>query len=160
MTISARTTLLPLPLLAAPSPQDPRPLVLYHGRCADGFAAALAAWRWRGRLTRAPKRWSLVLLVLLAAFAVLFVDATLQRARTVRLPEATVAKALADDPRFLLWQHTFERIAQRPWTGYGYGKSILREELQGEMGDRISRNLRRAIRQEVTAAIESGLKIA
>lgn len=102
---------------------------------AAGFvvAAALAAWRWRGRLTRAPKRWSLVLLVLLAAFTVLFVDATLQRARTVRLPEATVAKALADDPRFLLWQHTFERIAQRPWTGYGYGKSILREELQAEL---------------------------
>ncbi len=46
MTISARTTILPLPLLAAPSPQDPRPLVLYHGRCADGFAAALAAWRF------------------------------------------------------------------------------------------------------------------
>jgi hypothetical protein len=46
MTISARTTILPLPLLAAPSPQDPRPLVLYHGRCADGFGAALAAWRF------------------------------------------------------------------------------------------------------------------
>jgi hypothetical protein len=24
----------------------PRPLVLYHGRCADGFGAALAAWRY------------------------------------------------------------------------------------------------------------------
>lgn len=45
---SSRTTLLPLPLLAAPSRDDPNPLVLYHGRCADGFAAALAAWRFYG----------------------------------------------------------------------------------------------------------------
>jgi len=104
---------------------------------AVGFlvAAGLAAWRWRARLTRAPKRWSLVLLVLLGVFSVLFVDATLERARTIRLPEASVAKALAEDPRFVLWQHTFERIAQRPWTGYGYGKSILREELRAELGN-------------------------
>lgn len=37
-------TILPLQLLMAPDPSDPRPLVLYHGRnCPDGFAAALAA---------------------------------------------------------------------------------------------------------------------
>lgn len=37
-------TLLPLQLLVAPDRNDPRPLVLYHGRgCPDGFAAALAA---------------------------------------------------------------------------------------------------------------------
>jgi O-antigen ligase len=34
-----------------------------------------------------------------------------------------------------LWQHTFERIGQRPWVGFGFGKSILRTELQGELGD-------------------------
>ena len=48
MTMTPRSTLLPLPLLAAPSLDDPQPLVLYHGRCADGFAAALAAWRFYG----------------------------------------------------------------------------------------------------------------
>ena len=37
-------TILPLQLLIAPDKNDPRPLVLYHGRsCPDGFAAALAA---------------------------------------------------------------------------------------------------------------------
>lgn len=35
---------------------------------------------------------------------------------------------------------------------------VIRQELQGEMGDRISRNLRRAIRHEVAAVIEAGLK--
>jgi len=48
MTLSPRSTLLPLSLLAPPSVDDPQPLVLYHGRCADGFGAALAAWRFYG----------------------------------------------------------------------------------------------------------------
>jgi hypothetical protein len=38
-------TILPLSLLVHPDKNDPRPLVLYHGKsCPDGFAAALAAW--------------------------------------------------------------------------------------------------------------------
>lgn len=40
-------SILPLCLLAAPSLDDPRPLVIYHGGgCPDGFAAALAAWQF------------------------------------------------------------------------------------------------------------------
>ena len=40
-------SILPLQLLVAPGRDDPSPLVLYHGRhCPDGFAAALAAWRF------------------------------------------------------------------------------------------------------------------
>ncbi len=42
-------TILPLQLLVKPSKIDPQPLVLFHGRsCPDGFAAALAAWRYYG----------------------------------------------------------------------------------------------------------------
>ncbi|WP_367065285.1 DHHA1 domain-containing protein [Oryzisolibacter sp. LB2S] len=48
MMMSSRSTILPLPLVAAPHNDDPQPLVLYHGRCADGFCAALAAWRFYG----------------------------------------------------------------------------------------------------------------
>lgn len=104
---------------------------------AGGFvtAAMLAAWRWRARLTRAPKRWGLLLAALLTVFVILFADATLQRAHMIRMPDATIAKAIADDPRLVLWQHAFERIAQRPWIGYGYGKSILRSEFQAELGN-------------------------
>lgn len=40
---------MPLNLFVFPQPNDPRPLVLYHGRsCPDGFAAALAAWLYYG----------------------------------------------------------------------------------------------------------------
>ena len=42
-------TILPLQLLVAPDKNDPRPLILYHGRrCPDGFGAALAAWLFYG----------------------------------------------------------------------------------------------------------------
>lgn len=104
---------------------------------AAGFvlAAALAAWRWRHRLRRAPLRWVALLLALLLVVGALFVDAAIQRSREGFKPKESVAQALAEDPRLVLWQHTFERIAERPWLGYGYGKSILREELQGELGD-------------------------
>jgi oligoribonuclease NrnB/cAMP/cGMP phosphodiesterase (DHH superfamily) len=36
--------LLPQQLQIAPDRRDPSPLVIYHGRCPDGFGAALAAW--------------------------------------------------------------------------------------------------------------------
>jgi len=39
-----KKTILPLALLVSPDRHDPSPLVLYHARCPDGFAAALAAW--------------------------------------------------------------------------------------------------------------------
>jgi O-antigen ligase len=104
---------------------------------AAGFivAGGLAAWRWRGRLKRAPWRWTAVLLALLLLVGVLFMDAAMQRARMDHRPDTTVAQAIQDDPRFALWQHTFERIGERPWVGFGFGKSILRAELQDELRD-------------------------
>jgi len=39
-----KKTILPLALFISPDRHDPDPLVLYHARCPDGFAAALAAW--------------------------------------------------------------------------------------------------------------------
>jgi len=104
---------------------------------AAGFVvtALLAAWRWRARLRRAPWRWLAVLALLLAILTALFVDAVGHRARTDFAPNASVARTFTDDPRIALWQHTFRRIAERPWLGFGYGKSILREELRGELGD-------------------------
>ena len=104
---------------------------------AAGFvvAALLAAWRWRARLRRALWRWLAVLALLLAIVRALFVDAVGHRARTDFAPNATVAQTFTDDPRIALWRHTFRRIGERPWLGFGYGKSILREELRGELGD-------------------------
>lgn len=97
--------------------------------------AVFAAWRWGGALRRKPLRWAAALAALLLVLAILFVDAASQRARTEHTPDTTVAQTLADDPRLALWRYTFERIGERPWLGYGFGKSILREEMQGELHD-------------------------
>ncbi|MCC7326973.1 MAG: O-antigen ligase family protein [Burkholderiales bacterium] len=99
------------------------------------LAAMLAAWRWRSQLLRAPLRWGGVLLALLMLAGALFVDSAITRSRTDYTRETSVAQAIATDPRFLLWQRSFERIRERPWTGYGFGKSILHDELQGETGN-------------------------
>jgi O-antigen ligase len=98
-------------------------------------AAALSAWRWRGRRNAASWRWTGALVALLLVLSGLFVDAAIQRTRTDFKPDTTLAQALADDPRLLLWERTIEQIRERPWTGFGFGKSILREELQASLGD-------------------------
>lgn len=99
------------------------------------LAASLAAWRWRSRLARAPLRWGGLLLALLVVAGALFVDSAITRSRTDFTRETSVAQAIATDPRILLWQRSFERIRERPWTGYGFGKSILHDELQGVTGN-------------------------
>ena len=71
--------------------------------------------------------------VLLLLLSLLFFDAAGQRARTHFSASTSVTQTLTDDPRILLWQHTFERIHERPWTGFGFGKSILRDEFQAEL---------------------------
>ena len=40
------STILPLSLFVQAKRDDPSPLILYHGRCADGFSAAWAAWQF------------------------------------------------------------------------------------------------------------------
>jgi O-antigen ligase len=99
------------------------------------LAAVLCSWRWRARLERSPWRWTAILVALLLIFTALFIDAAEERARTDFAPGAPVARTLAEDPRFVLWTHTFERIRERPWLGYGFGKSILREELRSTLNN-------------------------
>jgi O-antigen ligase len=99
------------------------------------LAAMLAAWRWRGRLKRAPLRWAAGVVGVLLLLGALFVNAALQRTRIDFKQDTTVAQAIADDPRFPLWEYSFDRIRERPWAGFGFGKAILSTELQGELGD-------------------------
>lgn len=104
---------------------------------AAGFVvmASLAGWRWRTRLVHGLWRWAAALVLLLVVVGALFVDAASQRARVDLRPDASVAQAIAGDPRIALWQYTFERIGERPWLGFGFGKSILRDEMQDELKD-------------------------
>jgi len=46
--------------------------------------------------------------------------------------EAVGGNSLAKDTRLALWPEIVERIGERPLTGYGFGRGLLRGPLQGE----------------------------
>lgn len=49
--------------------------------------------------------------------------------------EAIGGKSLANDTRLALWPEIVERIGERPLTGYGFGRGLLRKPLHAEFGD-------------------------
>jgi O-antigen ligase len=100
-----------------------------------GAASALAALRWRTALSRAPLRWLAPLVALLLVIGLLFAQTAREKARAHFPPQTSVAQTFADDPRIQLWEGTLERIRVRPLTGYGFGKSILAQELRSELHD-------------------------
>ena len=105
------------------------------------------------RLARAPQAldrascsccWS--------SLAVLFVDAAhAARAHRPSCRTTSVAKAIADDPRFALWQHTFERIRERPWTGLRLRQVDPAQELHAELRRSDARARAQPVRQPVAA---------
>jgi O-antigen ligase len=49
--------------------------------------------------------------------------------------EATGARSMDNDPRLAIWPKVAEHIEQKPWTGYGFGRGLLRGSLPGEAKD-------------------------
>ena len=98
-------------------------------------ASALAAWRWQASLARAPMRWLSPLFALLIVLGVVFADVTRERAQLDFPPQTTVAQTLSEDPRLPLWDRTAQLIRERPWTGFGFGRGIVAEQLKGPLGN-------------------------
>jgi O-antigen ligase len=99
-----------------------------------GTASLAAALRWPQTFTRTPMRWIVPLAVLLFVLALAFADVLEERAVAVA-PAGGVSVSIERDPRLVLWDHVRERIAERPLTGYGFGRRILAGPLAHEMGD-------------------------
>jgi O-antigen ligase len=86
--------------------------------------------------TRTPAAWSpraklvsgLVALAMVAGAAIAV--SAVQEKR-----EAVGGKSLAKDTRLALWPEILERIGERPLTGYGFGRGLLRRPLQTEFRD-------------------------
>jgi O-antigen ligase len=120
-------------------------LVLVAARLADNrmvwialavvfaTASALAAARWHVALRRNPLRWLAPLIALLMVLGLLFAQTAREKAAAHFPPNTSVAETFAKDPRLQLWERTMEVIGERPWTGYGFGKSILAEELRRDL---------------------------
>ena len=97
-------------------------------------ASLAAALRWPQTFTRTPVRWIAPLAVLLFVLALAFADVLEERAEIVA-PAGGVAVSIERDPRLVLWEHVIDRISQRPFLGYGFGRRILAGPLATEMGD-------------------------
>jgi O-antigen ligase len=98
-------------------------------------AFALAAWRWHASLARAPLRWLSPLFALLVVLGVVFADVIQERAQSDFPPQTSVAQTLAEDPRLPLWDRTAQLIRERPWTGFGFGRGIVADQLKGALGN-------------------------
>jgi O-antigen ligase len=98
-------------------------------------SASLAARRWRGHVRAAPLRALAAVALLLLLLAWLFAGTMEERVRSDFPPRTTAWQTLANDPRLGLWRYVIGRIAERPWLGYGFGKSILGEQLRAALHD-------------------------
>lgn len=96
-------------------------------------ASLIAALRWPQTFIRTPLRWIAPLAVLLIVLGLAFTNAVDERAEELGRTHASVIGAIEHDPRIVLWEHVKDKIAARPWTGYGFGRRILAEPLAEEL---------------------------
>jgi O-antigen ligase len=98
-------------------------------------AFGLAAIRWRTVLRQMPLRWYAPVIVLLMILGAMFAETALDRAKAHFPPQTTLAQTFSSDPRLQLWHRTIDLISVHPWRGYGFGKSILQQELRDDLND-------------------------
>ena len=134
-------------------------LVVVTARLTDNrivwlaFGAAVVVLAVAAPRSGSRARAALVAALALAAFGALFADAMRDRAREVYPPRTTVGETLARDPRLAIWRHAAERLRERPLTGYGYGRLILKDELRADTGDYL---LTHAHNMFVSQALQTG----
>jgi O-antigen ligase len=86
-------------------------------------------------LLRAPSstRRSKLFVALLAALAV--AGAVAMEVKVYKERLAATRKAPEADVRLALWQSVLGRVAERPVTGFGFGRGMARHELRGELAN-------------------------
>ena len=98
-------------------------------------AAIASAVRWPRTFMRSPWRWLAPVAALLVILGFAFADAAQERASSVFPPNTSVEATIKADPRIRLWQQLSERIGDRVWQGYGFGRRIQAEEIASELAD-------------------------
>ncbi|MEP6908767.1 MAG: O-antigen ligase family protein, partial [Pseudoxanthomonas sp.] len=90
----------------------------------------------RADLSKRARMFSIVVLLgLLGMFTVLFAVVSQHKGGMAEQNIAGVKKSFSEDPRFEIWSYAKNRIAERPITGYGYGRGILRKDFREDLGN-------------------------
>jgi len=97
--------------------------------------AIASAARWPKTFMRSPWRWLAPVAALLVILGFAFADAARERAQSVFPPNTSVEATIKADPRLRLWQQLSERIGDRVWQGYGFGRRIQAEEISSDLAD-------------------------
>jgi O-antigen ligase len=93
-------------------------------------AVVLLAARFRWRAADARTR-AAVLAAVLALGAVGGTQlAVVSGQKSLAGAAAPLASQIESDPRVKIWAYSAERIGERPWLGYGYGRGILRKDFR------------------------------
>jgi O-antigen ligase len=98
-------------------------------------AAIASALRWPHNFLRSPWRWLAPVAALLLVLGFAFADAAKERAVADFPPNTSVKATIKSDPRFRLWHQVFEKIGDRMWQGYGFGRRIQAEEIASDLAD-------------------------
>ena len=95
-----------------------------------GFGVQLALLGGLVLLRR--KTWSPRSRILAGTFTFAILAVTATALLTIQVErEAIGAKSFEQDPRLALWPEIVKWVEKRPFTGYGFGRGLLREELSG-----------------------------
>jgi O-antigen ligase len=98
-------------------------------------AAATSAVRWPQTFMRSPWRWLAPVAALMVVLGFAFAGAARERAVADFPPHTSVEATIKADPRIRLWHQLVERIGDRVWQGYGFGRRIQAEEIATDLAD-------------------------
>ncbi len=84
---------------------------------------------------RLPSRMVLVAAMAgLVVFAAIFTFVNREKNAAATVSAEQLNEAFTKDPRLEIWDYAVQRIEERPWTGYGYGRGILRRDFRERFG--------------------------
>jgi len=89
-------------------------------------------FRWRGASGGARVAAAAAVLALAAGGGLQIATVSGQKTLAPGGAEASLPAQIGGDPRRSIWAYAAERIAERPWLGYGYGRGILRKDFRAK----------------------------